>query len=246
MKYSIHLARKCSKTSNWPRTQIKERLFVRHAEWANNHRVLRAVQACRIKEQRMITKTLANTKALPRNTKQDTLKKLLVSRKHGITRASPRKNQIPNRSPNQQEMRALDKDSRTRGSYRSDAVLDGAEAVGLPGESLALRSAHRHLELVGAAHLQHRPEPRRRRGRRKRLRRRTRGQRMGDSWALGEPERLGGGAGGGGGALEPLEGGEAAGLDAAALLLREPHGLRRDLHEPRPTSTRGCGGVGVL
>lgn len=61
---------------------------------------------------------------------------------------------------------------------------------------------------------------------------------MGDSWALGEPERLGGGAGGGG-ALEPLEGGEAAGLDAAALLLREPHGLRRDLHGPTPALALG-------
>lgn len=58
---------------------------------------------------------------------------------------------------------------------------------------------------------------------------------MSDSWTFGEPERgcIDGGAGGGGGALEPLEGGEAAGLDAAALLLREPHRLRRDLHGPR-------------
>jgi hypothetical protein len=53
--------------------------------------------------------------------------------------------------------------------------------------------------------------------------------------AFGEPEGVGVGgvAGGGGGALEPLEGGESVGLDAAALLLRELHGRRRGLHGPR-------------
>ena len=85
---------------------------------------------------------------------------------------------------------------------RREAVLDGAEAVGLPRVGLAFRRPHRNQELVGAAHLKNHLEPYRRlrRSRRRRRWRRTRGQQcrsmlgrgLGDSWALGEPP-LGGG-----------------------------------------------------
>jgi hypothetical protein len=119
--------------------------------------------------------------------------------------------------------------------------LDGAEALGLAGVGEALGGPHRHREILGAAHLQHHFEPhrrlrRRRRRRRRQCPRRRRRQRRlrrrrSESWALGEPPpHRGIGGGGLREALAPLEGGEAVGLDAAALLLRDPHGLQLVLH----------------
>lgn len=66
-------------------------------------------------------------------------------------------------------------------------------------------------------------------------------RRRSNSWALGQPPRGGGGGGGGfRGALAPLEGGEAVGLDAVSLLLRDLHGQR--LHRACASRVRSGSG----